>query len=271
VNRDIIRQAVNIASLSVVLIINALANALPINGRTTGEISDSLPTLVTPAGYVFAIWGLIYVTLIAFVIYQALPSQRENPTLRRIGYLFAVSNIANASWILLWHYELFTLTLAAMLVLLGSLLAIYRRINVNSRAGTRAQSTGERWLVYAPFSLYLGWISIATIANFSTTLIAINWDGFGISTWVWAAIILTVAAGLTASIVLSRSDVIYAGVIIWAFVGIIINQTETAVVTVSALGIVLIVATLIVRLTTNWLDAHAGNCSLTVRNQQRES
>ena len=270
-NKDVLRQAVNIASLSVVLIVNALANSLPINGQTTGEISDSLPTLVTPAGYVFAIWGLIYTALIAFVIYQALPSQRENPTLRKIGYLFALGNIANATWVVLWHYELFMLTLVAMLVLLGSLLTIYRRINDNSAAGTSAESTAERWLIYAPFSLYLGWISIATIANFSTTLVDLGWDGFGLDAWIWAVIILTVAAALTASIVLSRSDVIYAGVIVWAFVGIIANQTETAVITASALGIVLIAATLIVRLATNWLDAHAGNCSLTDRNRQQSS
>lgn len=268
---DVVRQAINIASLSVVLLVNALANALPINGRTTGDISDSLPTLVTPAGYVFAIWGLIYVALTAFVIYQALPAQRENPTLRDIGYLFAAGNVANTAWILFWHYELFALTLAAMLILLGSLLMTYRRINDGTRAGLRATSTTERWLVYAPFSLYLGWISIATIANVSTTLVDLGWDGLGLSDWTWAAIMLTMATGLTASIVLSRADVIYAAVIIWAFVGIIVNQTETAVVTASALGITLIVATLIVRLATNWLDAHAGNCSLTVRNQRRES
>lgn len=267
-NRDIIRQAVNIASLSVVLIVNTLANALPINGLTTGEISDSLPTLVTPAGYVFAIWGLIYTALIGFVIYQAQPSQRENPTLRRIGYLFAVSNVANAAWVILWHYELFALTLVAMLVLLGSLLAIYRHLNDNGPAGQRATSTGERLLVYAPFSLYLGWISIATIANFSTTLVSLGWTGFGLGAEAWAVVILAVATGLTAAIILTRSDLIYAGVIVWAFAGIIVNQTETAVITTAALGIVVIVATLFVRLATNWLDAHAGNCSLRSRKQE---
>ena len=129
-NKDTLRQLVNVIGVIVALTVNGLANALPLNGKLTGAISDSFAVYFVPAGYVFAIWGIIYIGLLAFGIYQALPSQRENPRLRSLGYWFALSCLANSVWIFFWHYLLFPLTLIAMLTLLVSLIVIYQRLRI---------------------------------------------------------------------------------------------------------------------------------------------
>jgi benzodiazapine receptor len=236
--KDVVRQVVNLLTTIVTIIINGLANALPINGQTTGEISDRFRVYFVPAGYVFSIWGLIYLALIAFAVYQALPAQRENPNLRRIGYLFALSCVANSAWIFLWHYELFELTLVAMFGLLLSLIAIYLRLDI----GRTRVSTSEKWLVHIPFSIYLGWITVATIANVTAVLYYLNWDGWGISPEIWAVIMLIVGAGIASAVSISRGDVAYVLVIVWAFVGIAVKQAATPMVAVTAGLMALIVA-----------------------------
>jgi len=236
--KDILRQAVNLLATVATITINGLANALPINGQTTGEISDRFNVYFVPAGYVFSIWGLIYLALSAFAVYQALPAQRENPHLRRIGYLFALSCVANSAWIFLWHYEFFELTLVVMFGLLLSLIAIYLRLDI-ARARV---STAEKWLVHIPFSIYLGWITVATIANVTTVLHYLNWSGWGISPQVWAVIMLVVGAGIASAVSISRGDVAYVLVIVWAFVGIAVKQAKTPIVAVAAGLMALIVA-----------------------------
>ena len=211
----------NAVTLVATLVMNWLANALPLNGRTTGQISDAFPTNVfTPASYVFAIWGVIYLGLIAFVAYQLTPAGRRSPAVGRVAGWFALSNVANALWIVFWHYEIFPATMAAMLVLLVSLCAIVARL----RAPRNAASAGERWLVYLPFSVYLGWISIASIANASIFLIDLGWDGGPLSPPIWGLLLLAVATGLGAWMVLRRGDLAYAAVLVWAFAGIAIKQ-----------------------------------------------
>jgi benzodiazapine receptor len=224
------RQILNLATFLIMVVVNGLANALPLNGRLTGEISDSFPVLFTPAGYVFAIWGLIYLLLFGFVIYQALPSQRDNPRLERTGYWFAASNLFNTAWIFLWHYGFFTLTLVAMLGVLSSLLVLYVRLGI----GRGQFSLAEKILVNLPFSVYLGWISVATVANFSITLYNLGWNGGGIAPAVWTVALLAVAAILGAAMIWLRRDAAYALVLVWAFAGITIKQSETQTVAVAA-------------------------------------
>jgi benzodiazapine receptor len=236
--KDVVRQVVNLLATVVTITINGLANALPLNGQTTGEISDRFRVYFVPAGYVFSIWGLIYLALIALAVYQALPAQRENPHLRRIGYLFALSCVANSAWIFLWHYELFELTLVAMFGLLLSLIAIYLRLDI----GCAQVSTAEKWLVHVPFSIYLGWITVATIANVTSVLYYLNWDGWGIRPEIWAVIMLIVGAGIASAVSISRGDVAYVLVIVWAFVGIAVKQAATPMVAVTAGLMALIVA-----------------------------
>jgi hypothetical protein len=230
VSKDTTRQFVNLVSVILALTVNILASALPLNGQNTGEISDRFQVYFVPAGYVFSIWGLIYIGWIAFIIYQFQTSQKESPRLRRLGYLFALSNLANAAWLFCWHYNLFGLSVLVMLTLLGLLITSYLRLDVNRSLVTRL----ERWTVDLPFSIYLGWITVATVANISDWLYLVGWNGFGISDQAWAVIMLVVASLLGLAMALTRRDAGYLFVLVWAFIGIAVKQTSVPVVVVSA-------------------------------------
>ncbi len=241
-NRDNVRQLVNAVVTIVVIVVNILANALPLNGQNTGEISDRFKILFVPAGYVFSIWGLIYLGLLGFAFYQALPAQRENARLRRIGYWYAVAGAANIVWIFLWHYNVFTLTWVAMFLLLASLLVIYLRL----RIGRAPVSTAERWLVNIPFSIYLGWITVATIANVTQVLYYLNWQGWGIPAPVWAVLLIAVATVVALLMTVTRRDIAYLLVLIWALIGIAVKQAGTLPVAIAAgIAAALIVAMVI--------------------------
>src|SRR5512147_92433 len=129
-SRDILRQIINVLSVALALTVNILASTLPLNGQNTGEISDRFQVFFVPAGYVFAIWGIIYIGWIAFAIYQFQPAQKESPRLRNLGYLFAISGLFNAAWLFCWHYNWFGLSVLVMLTLLGLLIASYLKLNV---------------------------------------------------------------------------------------------------------------------------------------------
>lgn len=247
--RSVFIQILNIVAVLATIVINGLANALPLNGQNTGEISDRFQVYFVPAGYVFSIWGLIYLGLILYGIYQALPSQRDNPRLARIDGLFILSCIANIVWLFLWHYNYFGLTLLAMLALLGFLIAIYLRLGI----GLTEVSTAERWLVHVPFSIYLGWVTVATIANVTSVLDYWNWSGWGISDPVWAVIMLAAGTVIASLVALRRGDVAYMLVIIWAFVGIAVKHAGTPLVAGAAwvasivAGIMLVVGVILHR------------------------
>lgn len=222
-NKDVMRQISVIVSLVVAVVVNGLANALPINGITTAEISDSFSVFFVPAGYVFSIWGLIYLALIVYAIYQALPAQRENPRLRRTGWIFVLSSLANTAWIFCWHYGYYALSVVVMAVLLVSLIAIYLRLGT----GRTAVRPAEQWAVRVPFSIYLGWITVATIANITVLLDYVNWNGWGITPEVWTVIMLAVAVVVAGLMALRRRDIAYLLVLVWAFAGIGVKQAET--------------------------------------------
>jgi benzodiazapine receptor len=150
--KNTLRQITVVVVLLATIIINILADALPINGLNTGRISDTFHVYFVPAGYVFAIWGLIYIGLLAYAVYQALPSQKENPRLQATGWWVVLGGLANSMWIFLWHYELFVGTLAAMLVLLASLIAVYLRLGI----GEMKVAKSESWAVRIPFSICHG-------------------------------------------------------------------------------------------------------------------
>ena len=229
-SKDTIRQFANLLSAILALTVNVLASALPLNGQNTGEISDRFQVYFVPAGYVFGIWGLIYIGWIAFLIFQFRPSQKESPRLRRLGYLFALSNLANAAWLFCWHYNEFGLSVLVMLVLLGLLIASYLRLDVNRVPVSRA----EYWSVDVLFSVYLGWITVATVANITDWLYLVGWDGFGIPAQTWAVIMLAVASLLGLAMALTRRDAAYLLVLVWAFVGIAVKQSPAPVVVLSA-------------------------------------
>jgi hypothetical protein len=225
-NKDIFRQILVVLATLATIGVNALASALPLNGQTTGEISDRFDVFFVPAGYVFSIWGLIYLALLAYSVFQALPSQAQDERLRSIGYLYILSAVANTAWIFLWHYEFFPLSVVAMLALLGLLIAIYLRLDI----GRTKVSSAMKWFVHVPFSIYLGWITVATIANITSVLYILDWNGWGFSPEAWSLIMLAAAVTIGAAVSLTRGDVAFGAVLIWAFAGIAIKHEDTAIV-----------------------------------------
>jgi benzodiazapine receptor len=235
--KDTFRQVIAILGTLAVIAVNGVASSVGINHKLTGEISDQFHVLFVPAGLTFAIWGLIYLALLAFTVYQALPSQRENPRLRRIGLLYVLSCVANIAWLFLWHYGYFVWTLVAMGVLLVALIVLYLILGT----GRRPASAAQTWLARVPFSLYLGWITVATIANATVVLDSVKWNQWGLSDVAWAVIMLIVAAIITTIVSLTRGDVAYVLVIAWAFAGIALKQSATIAVAAVASAMALIV------------------------------
>ncbi|NMC77223.1 MAG: hypothetical protein GYA60_08035 [Candidatus Methanofastidiosa archaeon] len=219
-------QILNIIAVIGTLFVNYLANALPINGKNTGELSDAIPNLFVPIGLTFSIWGIIFILLVLFGIYQARDlfkkDKIEMPFLKKTSYYFFLAGIANMSWIFAWHYQQIFLSLIIMLILLFSLLKLYLNLGI----GKEITSRKERMFVQIPISVYLGWITVATIANITALLVTIKWDGFGISEVFWTMFVLIAALVITLLMIITRKDVAYSLVAIWALLGIYLKRTN---------------------------------------------
>lgn len=189
---------------------NALANALPLFGRNTGEISGDYPSLFTPAPYTFSVWGLIYLALAGFVVYQVLPRNRDNTVLSGLRPLFVLSCLFNIGWLVSWHAQIIPLSEVIMIALLFSLITLYRR----SAAWRGSVARGDLWLVHVPLSLYLGWISVATVANTAITLLDLGFDGGSAAVSI-TVVVVAVAAALGLLGLLRRRDGVYALVVAW--------------------------------------------------------
>jgi translocator protein len=221
-NNSVLLKYSNIIAFALTVMVNSLASSTTlIGGVSTAQISDSNPTLITPAGYVFSIWGIIYFLLGVFVIFQALPSQKQQEYTKKIGWLFVLSSIINIAWLFLWQYKFLSLSVVLMFLLLATLILIYTRL----RIGKTPVKLREKLAVQVPFSVYLGWITIASIANVSATLVSVNWNGFGIAPEMWATLIVVVAVVITLLVLATRKDIAYALVIIWALIGIAVKQS----------------------------------------------
>ena len=246
-NSTVLRYA-NIVFFVLTVIMNSLAGSTKIiGGRNTADVSNANSTLITPAGYVFAIWGVIYILLGIFVVYQALPSQKGKEYLNKISWLFILSSIVNIAWLFVWQYEYLSLSVLLIFALLVTLIAIYVRLGI----GKSNAILREKLAVHLPFSVYLGWITVASIADVAATLVSYNWNGFGISPSTWAILVVAVALLITMLMLATRKDVAYALVIIWALVGIGVNHNgNQTVVTLtevaSALVAIALVATVLV-------------------------
>ena len=207
--------------------VNALANILPINGIGTGAVSDSYPNLFAPAGLTFAIWGLIYFLLAAYTLYQlglfrGKDKQEYAGLLRKTGIVFSVSSLANTTWIFSWHYKIIPLSMVLMAILLICLIDIMHIINAQEL------SSREKFFVRLPFSVYFGWITIATIANTTTLLVSLGWNGFGLSQSLWTIIVLAVGMVIGVLTTIRFKDIAYGLVLIWAYAGILIKHTSAA-------------------------------------------
>jgi len=226
---------INLVFFAGVFTMNYLANALPLNGKTTGQISDNLSNLFAPAGLTFAIWGVIYLLLAIFCVLQFTPYARN--TAINMGWVFALSCIFNAAWLVAWHYERLPLSVLIMLGLLMCLVFINIQI--------KDQPNG---LVKAAFGVYLGWICIATIANVTAMLVSLDWNGFGISPVVWT-IVMIAAGTLIVSLTLLKLNNPYIGIaVVWAFIGIVIKrQADYRIIAITALLAILVVGFLTFR------------------------
>ena len=173
---------------------------------------------------VFAVWGVIYIGLLAITVYHSLPSQRSNPMMKKVGWLVILSSLANGSWIFFWHYDHITLSLLTMLVLLACLIFTYLRLDI----GRKIFKPVELWCVSLPITIYLGWITVATIANVEDELANQKWNGFGISPLTWTVILLIVGVLIAAIMAYTRRDVAYLLVLVWAFSGISVNWLDKA-------------------------------------------
>lgn len=242
-NRKVTDWGGNIAAYALVIVVNILSNALPINGQSMPEISAKYPSLFTPAGFAFSIWGVIYIALLAFVIYQALPSQRSDERLARLSAPFKINCVANASWLIAWHYDLLALSVLIMLVILATLIVIYRSLIVDIERSTPVQHI----TMHLPFSLYTGWITLATITNLSIVQTANGWDDVGIATLNWTLLKLAIAGAIGATMVLRLGDAVFVAVIAWGAYGIAVKQAATPAVSGAATVIALLALMLVIR------------------------
>lgn len=239
----IIRPVITALAVITTLVVNTLAVVLPLNNRSTAAISDSFVVYFTPAGYVFSIWSVIYTALLAFVVYSFLPRNRTNSQLQAIFPWFLLSCAMNSTWIFLWHYGFYPLSLVVMLVLLASLVMVYIRLGIGNTKFTGS----DFWCLRFTFSIYLGWICVATIANTTALLYDIRWDGFGVSAQVWTAIMLGVAVLLGTILTETRRDALLVAVLLWAFVGIGVKHSAVPIVGISAWTAAALSAVLVLR------------------------
>jgi hypothetical protein len=207
----------NIAAFIVTILVNFAANALPLNGVTTAEVSDKYANLFTPAGYVFAIWGVIYILLAAFTYYQYKASDELH---EKIGWYFVGSCLFNSVWIFLWHYQYLALSLFAMAGLLGCLALIYTRLEI----GLVEVDRQRKYMVNTTFSVYTSWIIIASIANVAAFLVDMGWKPYNITAVYSTVTMILIALLLTAINIHLRGDIAYSAVVVWALSGIMIEQ-----------------------------------------------
>jgi hypothetical protein len=238
-----LRQIATLLAIVGGIIINTLSNFFPINGLNIGQLSNQLfgSVLIIPASYAFAIWGLIYVGLLAFGIYQCRPRQRQSPELDQAGWLLVIASIAQIIWIYLFEARFFMLSIVPIVGILLPLIGMYQCLEI----GTRRVSRQVQWLVHAPVSLYLGWISVATVVNVAIGLYSLNWNGLGISSTVWTVLMIGVSGTIAFLVLLQKRDPIFPLVIVWALVAIALRRWSFLPIAATAMGLAIVLAILV--------------------------
>jgi len=235
---------INLASVILVLVVNGLSQSQRWNNRTIGEISDRYDNLFTPAGYAFAIWGLIFLILIAYALFQVRRtffSTKTSDFIEQTGWWFAIANVLNACWVVAFTYDYIGMSVLIMLGILISLLQIIRKTNM------------ERWdapieiiaFVWWPICIYSGWIAVATIANFSAYFVSIDLTGTEATQITWTIIMIVIAVGINLFMIAKRNMREFALVAVWALVAIFMRHQyliDTISYTALAGAIVLFVA-----------------------------
>jgi hypothetical protein len=225
-NTNAYEKVFSVIAYLIMVTFNILANLIPLNGMTTGELSNRYPSLITPAGYTFLIWTIIYALLFAYTIYQLeiLVHRRKlgSKVTSYIRLYFILSCLCNAAWIVAWHYNYIALSLMLIIIILVCLSFI------NIYVYTEELSFREKLFIRLPFSIYFGWVTVATVVNTSVLLISVRWSGFGIPAQVWtivAALIILIVASVNT---LKHKSLAYAATVIWAYVGILVKHISKA-------------------------------------------
>ena len=233
----------NLVAFAIMILLNVLSNAVPLNGQTMTAISAKYSSLFTPAGFTFSIWGVIYLALLVFVVWQALPAQRHNDKVASISTYFKINCLANALWIVVWHYDLLALSLVVMLIILSTLVLIYRTLIADIDSAPFIQHLA----LYLPFSLYAGWITVATVANASVLQTGNGWDDLLLTSMQWTLAKLALAGAIGTTVIVRLRDPVFAVAVAWAAFGIATKQSATAAVSGAATMLSLLLLFLVVR------------------------
>lgn len=228
-------QWATLLSIVAAIVVNAISNIFPPNGLTIGAIANTILSgvLITPANYAFAIWGLIYVGLVAFGIYQITPSQRYNSRLQNLRAPIIASSIFQIIWVFLFQFQQFWLSVLFMVGILVSLVIAFLGIYSQDHRISRQ----EKWFAQVPVSIYFGWISVATIVNVASALYASDWDGWGISPATWTVIMSAIAAAISVVIAIYYQNAAFPLVIVWALIAIAVRQASQPAIVITAMGL----------------------------------
>lgn len=218
----IVQRWAFLAAVVLLIVLNFLSTSIPFGGQTVAEVSNEFKTLITPAGYAFSIWGLIYLTLLVFAVFQ-LNKGKSIRFFKLVFPYFIVNVVSNVVWLIAFQHELIGLSVLVMMVTLGTLVIIFRYFY---RLG-KFLSTTHRYFFQVPFSLYFGWITIASIVNVAVYLSSLNLPLFENSAELFSIVMLIIGAALGLFILFSKKDYIYTFVLVWAYVAIWIEQSET--------------------------------------------
>ncbi|RZK41808.1 MAG: tryptophan-rich sensory protein [Pedobacter sp.] len=228
---------VNGIALVSTVFVNYLSNSGAFNGNTMKTVSDRYFNLFTPAGYAFSIWGLIYLGLFCFTIYTGrslFTKQEPHPALSKIGWWFVISCICNSLWVTAWLYDYTLLSVGLMVMILISLLNIITSLNIS----LKRENNKNYWLISIPFTLYVGWISVAIIANIAAYLTRVKWDGFGIDSTMWTIGMIVIAGFVNVYMITQRNMRAFGAVGIWALLAIAANQsTDSSAIVYTCYGI----------------------------------
>jgi hypothetical protein len=234
-NLDKFRSILVVFATIVTVVFNSLAAAGFVNGVLPSEISSRYPTVVTPAGYAFSIWSLIYLGLIAFSIFQMLPSQAER--LRRIRTVFIASCLLNCAWIYFWHSGQIAVCFVIIFLLLTTLIFLLVKLG-------GCATTGETWLVQAPFGIYAGWVTVASMANFAIMLAYFDVQ-ISRAAEIGLAVTLILAAAIAAVTVrVKLQNFFYPLAVAWAVTAIAVKQSgNTPIVLAAAVAVIICLVT----------------------------
>lgn len=243
-NSGLVLSIATLIAIFATLIVNILSNFFPPGGRNIGEIANTIlqDVLIIPANYAFAIWGLIYLGLIAYSLYQFRPSQRSRPTIQQVNALVILASLAQIIWVYLFTLQLFWPSVVAMLIILLPLIRIYLLLR-----NSRLQVSRERkWFAQIPFSIYLSWISVATIVNIASALYISGWDGWGINDSGWTAIMVLIGTVIAAIVAIQKGDIAFTLVFVWAYLAIALRHLAIPVIWIIALASAIALLSLII-------------------------